>query len=670
MATDLRQLVIQLLACTTAGEAKPIVDELVRRLCAITGLELHPSLFLDEHATVTAQGKAVSPTTAAQCAEDVQRTRIFMQGVYAAIQQKLQHHNHQINHQAIDVLYAGTGPFGLLLIPLLPLLDARQLRVTLLDIHPESLTKLQRLIDFLDVSNFIVQAECADACEWQSAKKFDLIISETMRQGLIQEPQVSIFSHLQQFLKADGWLIPEIIRLNLWLSAGAFPTGNECKNPDVHLGSVFQLDKTTAMQLGNGDNACAQGSLLVPHYDLLLQDLKLTTFIQVFGAYQLHDNQSQLTLPLYERNARVLPNSVLHFRYALGAYPQCVFTYEKLPELTDCALPDSLEKNSQGIYHVKRLWHKIQLRKQANSSAAARQQLTAVPDSEWLLDRILLDQLGVGLEPAMQQLYSARTLVDIEYWLASANAGTLAPQQVERTNSAIRNFIENKHEALKPHAGLPLNDEQLAHWDEQGYLIVPGVLAASESAAARAAIWDFLGMHEHDPASWYQSSTQMKKIMVQLFAHPAFEVARRSDYIRRIFQQLWQREDLVMTTDRVGFNPPETDRWQFPGPGMHWDVELTAPVPFGTQALIYLTDVAEHQGAFCCVPGFHKKIDRWLAAQPEGIDLQQQDWTQWPVKPIAAKAGDLIIWHQALPHGSSPNRADFPRMVQYLNMYR
>jgi ectoine hydroxylase-related dioxygenase (phytanoyl-CoA dioxygenase family) len=103
---------------------------------------------------------------------------------------------------------------------------------------------------------------------------------------------------------------------------------------------------------------------------------------------------------------------------------------------------------------------------------------------------------------------------------------------------------------------------------------------------------------------------------------------------------------------------------------MHWDVELTAPVPFGTQALIYLTDVAEHQGAFCCVPGFHKKIDRWLAAQPEGIDLQQQDWTQWPVKPIAAKAGDLIIWHQALPHGSSPNRADFPRMVQYLNMYR
>ncbi|MGV8835988.1 phytanoyl-CoA dioxygenase family protein [Cellvibrio sp.] len=666
MSSSITSLVIELLACPTAGEAKRVVDMLVKHLCNITGLDLHPALFLDEHATITAQGKAVSPTTAAQCAEDVQRTRIFMQGVYAALQQKLL----QKNAQPIEVLYAGTGPFGLLLIPLLPLLDASQVRVTLLDIHVESLTKLQQLIDFLGVGNFIVQAECADACAWQSEKKFDVIISETMRQGLIQEPQVSIFSHLQQFLKDDGWLIPEIIRLDLWLSAGVAPAQGEPKNPDVHLGRVFQLDKATAIQLGKGDTACAHGNLWVPDYAAALKDLKLTTFIQVFGNYQLHENQSQLTLPLYERNARVLPNSLLRFRYELGSYPQCVFAYEKLPELAECPLPDSLEKNGQGIYHLKRLWHKIQLRKQANSSVKAQQQLAEIPDSEWLLDRILLDQLGAGLEPGMQQLYFANTLVDVEYWLASANAGEITEDQIQRTNRAIVNFIENKNAELDVQTGLPLNEQQLAHWDEQGYLIIPGVLSAGESAAARAVIWDFLHMRADDPASWYQSSAQMKKIMVQLFTHPALEVARNSNYIRRIFQQLWQRDDLVMTTDRVGFNPPETSQWQFPGPGIHWDVELIAPVPFGTQALIYLTDVAENQGAFCCVPGFHKKIDQWLAEQPQGVDLQQQDWTLWPVKPIAANAGDLIIWHQALPHGSSPNRADFPRMVQYLNMYR
>jgi ectoine hydroxylase-related dioxygenase (phytanoyl-CoA dioxygenase family) len=665
MANSIPSLVDQLLVCATAGEAKPIVDELVARLCEITGLDLHPALFLDEHATITAQGKAVSPTTAAQCAEDVQRTRIFMQGVYAAIQQKLR----QKNNQAITVLYAGTGPFGLLLVPLLPLLDAAQVQVTLLDIHPESLIKVQRVIDFLGVGNFIARSEPADACAWETDQRFDLIISETMRQGLIQEPQVSIFSYLQQFLKTDGWLVPEIIRLDLWLSSGNSTAPGESKNPDLHLGSVFQLDKSTATQLGKGNTACAHGNLWVPDYDPALKDLKLSTFIQVFGNYQLHENQSQLTLPLYERDARILANSLLRFRYELGIYPKCVFVYEQAPELAEFLLPDSLEKNTQGIYHIKRLWHKIQLRKQANSSAKAQQQLAEIPASEWLLDRILLDQLSAGLEPAIQQLYSAHKLADVEYWLASVNDGEITAAKIQRTNRAIINFIENKITNLDEIAP-PLDAQQLAHWDEHGYLIIPGVLSASESAAARAAIWDFLQMRAEDPASWYQSSAQMKKIMVQLFAHPALEVARTSEYIRRIFQQLWQRDDVVMTTDRVGFNPPETGQWQFPGPGIHWDVELVSPVPFGTQGLIYLTDVAENQGAFCCVPGFHKKIDNWLEDQPQGINLQEQDWTQWPVKPIAARAGDLIIWHQALPHGSSPNRADFPRMVQYLNMYR
>ncbi|MFA6265013.1 MAG: hypothetical protein WC670_04760 [Pseudolabrys sp.] len=31
--------------------------------------------------------------------------------------------------------------------------------------------------------------------------------------------------------------------------------------------------------------------------------------------------------------------------------------------------------------------------------------------------------------------------------------------------------------------------------------------------------------------------------------------------------------------------------------------------------------------------------------------------------------GDLIIRHQALPHGASPNRCTRPRTVQYINMF-
>ncbi len=104
---------------------------------------------------------------------------------------------------------------------------------------------------------------------------------------------------------------------------------------------------------------------------------------------------------------------------------------------------------------------------------------------------------------------------------------------------------------------------------------------------------------------------------------------------------------------------------------MHWDLPLTLPVPFGTQGMIYLTDTTAEQGAFCCVPGFHLQISDWLRQQPsqDPTQLQMQRWSDWPVQAIAAKAGDLIIWHHALPHGASANKADLPRMVQYINCY-
>ena len=219
---------------------------------------------------------------------------------------------------------------------------------------------------------------------------------------------------------------------------------SERNNRELLLGPVFQLDKATAIQLGNGDTTCAHGNLWVPDYVAALQDLKLTTFIQVFGEHQLHENQSQLTLPLYERNARVLPNSMLSFHYELGAYPQCVFAYEKMPGVADAPLPHSLEKNVQGIYHLPRLWHKIQLRKQLGSCAKAGQQLAQVSDDEWSLDCILLDQLGAGIEPALQQMYFAKELVEIEHWLASVNEGEITEAQIQRINDAIVTFIDTK----------------------------------------------------------------------------------------------------------------------------------------------------------------------------------------------------------------------------------
>ena len=89
---------------------------------------------------------------------------------------------------------------------------------------------------------------------------------------------------------------------------------------------------------------------------------------------------------------------------------------------------------------------------------------------------------------------------------------------------------------------------------------------------------------------------------------------------------------------------------------------------FQVQGMIYLTDTTAEQGAFEAVPGFHKRIDAWLGSLGEGVDPRRVDLSAG-ARRIAANAGDLIIWHSALPHGASPNTGDRPRLAQYVTQY-
>jgi ectoine hydroxylase-related dioxygenase (phytanoyl-CoA dioxygenase family) len=174
-------------------------------------------------------------------------------------------------------------------------------------------------------------------------------------------------------------------------------------------------------------------------------------------------------------------------------------------------------------------------------------------------------------------------------------------------------------------------------------------------------------MERDDPRTWY-GGPHGRSIRVPLVRHPALWATRRSPRIRRAFAQLWQRDDLWVSVDHAGFNPPERRGWKFPGPHLHWDASLVMPMPFDLSGILYLTDTAADQGAFTCVPGFHRRIASWLAELPAGADPRKQDLHALGAVPVAGRAGDLIIWHQALPHGGSPNRATRPRIVQYIHL--
>lgn len=286
-------------------------------------------------------------------------------------------------------------------------------------------------------------------------------------------------------------------------------------------------------------------------------------------------------------------------------------------------------------------------------------------------DRVLTDSLGLGQEQVARFLSTMPDFDAFERFVRDGHGGVLDAGRIGWVNAlqdggGYPAHVVQRHAEVRALA--PVFDAaDLAHWDEHGYVVLHDAITRAECAAASAAVYAQVDADPCDATTWHEAGRR-QGIMVQLFQHPAFEAARTSLRIHKAFAQVWGDEDLVASTDRCGFNPPEGARFRFPGPHLHWDAELVPPLPPGVQGILYLEDTPAVQGAFTCVPGFHRGIDDWLRALPPGVDpysrIPQQD-----ARPIAGAAGDLIIWHHALPHGASANRGERPRIVQYLTMY-
>ncbi len=295
-------------------------------------------------------------------------------------------------------------------------------------------------------------------------------------------------------------------------------------------------------------------------------------------------------------------------------------------------------------------------------------QMGALPPRGELRDRLLLDTLGLGNQQVLDKLHSERpSFEDFKQWIL-AIVGLPDPVLLSRYHGWLNGSDPDEAATaqLAAIAAMPpvLDDTALAHWDEHGYVVLPDAITPDEIAAVTDLLWETIGASPDDPESWRNAKTN--GIMVPQFQHPALEAARRSPRVHKAFAQLWGSENLWVTIDRMGFNPP-VSIGGFKGSNIHWDASLVRPIPFATQGVLYLSDTAEDQGAFRCVPGFHHNIDQWLEnlgdADPRSVDLSAH------VKYVAGRAGDLIIWRQDLPHAASSNHSTQPRLAQYITYY-
>jgi hypothetical protein len=281
----------------------------------------HPEKYRD---TFASSGKLISPLGAARCMGDAMRTARFLQGVHAAILEAQQ----RFPGQCLELLYAGSGPFATLVLPILPLFSPDQLRVTVIDIHQESLDAVTGLLAHFGLTESINALVLDDATSYHhpAGQLFHLLVTETMQKALAQEPQVAITLHLVKQLHERGLLVPERITVRACLAdlskEFAFVDaagGSLLERARVELGTLIDVSVTSAR---------TPTQLLTPitvhiplDADPAVRSLILCTHITTFGAHELDDYDSGLTYPTTMPLDEIVGGTTITFTYILDSQP-------------------------------------------------------------------------------------------------------------------------------------------------------------------------------------------------------------------------------------------------------------------------------------------------------------------------------------------------------------
>jgi phytanoyl-CoA hydroxylase len=218
-----------------------------------------------------------------------------------------------------------------------------------------------------------------------------------------------------------------------------------------------------------------------------------------------------------------------------------------------------------------------------------------------------------------------------------------------------------------------LTDEQIAHYQEQGYLLLKGAFSRAEAAELRREaheLMERLTRHQEIDATWGSAREVAEKPATQLLH------CHNTQFQSAAFGRLMFDPRLVdPVADLIGPNvqlhhnklfikPPEKGS-PFP---MHQDYPFF-PHERETMlaAIIHFDDAPLEKGCVRVMPGSHKLGP--LEHIAEGAHhLSPQDYTVENGVPIEAEAGDVLIFSYLLIHGSGINSSAEARTTLLVQM--
>ena len=275
-------------------------------------------------------GLAIATEWAVRCVDDLERTKTFIKGTAEAIEDRL----HQ-QEGPVHLLYAGTGPYATLVLPLLSVFTPAQLQLTLIEINDQSYQSIRHIFNQPAFASYTQEILKGDASTLQltQPENYDILLSETMKNTLNREPQVPITVNLLRQLRPDALLVPQRITVELATMDIKDQEMFWIQKPNP-VGILMESSREALAEQLNADIAgMTFPEVMVEIAEERLKGkstLALITEIHIFGTQYLRFNKSGLTIPDHILGLEDIQHTDLTFkaRYELLPEPGIVWTIE------------------------------------------------------------------------------------------------------------------------------------------------------------------------------------------------------------------------------------------------------------------------------------------------------------------------------------------------------
>ena len=209
-----------------------------------------------------------------------------------------------------------------------------------------------------------------------------------------------------------------------------------------------------------------------------------------------------------------------------------------------------------------------------------------------------------------------------------------------------------------------LTPEQMRTWDEQGFLIVPGLFSQSRVEAIRQGFDEMAQRGEAIPGHWQpdpdvDDANPLKRYPRVMHPHRIDELSRQSMLdpgVRDVLRDLLADEP-VACQSMFYFKPPHS-----PGQSLHQDNFYLAVQPGTCVAAWTAIDASDpDNGGMYLVPGSHR-MDV-ICPDPDKFREGRTSNLVDPPKgmkaiPAEMQPGDTLFFNGSVIHGSGKNRSD------------